>query len=145
MNRLCALVLGIAACADPPKRLVEPGQVTVVGDSTFTTGDHNTIVVTTRRTLDDASATGSVTLHDLDLDGAKRSVLLRIAAGRAWLAIAHQLADPQRAYDAAKRGVDELGSMLEVTHKRHIIDDTQMHVHIAEDNAAHGDYQAATE
>jgi hypothetical protein len=33
--------------------------------------------------------------------------------------------------------------MLEVTYKRHIVDDTQTHVHIAEDNVVRGDYQAA--
>lgn len=71
-------------------------------------------------------------------------IAARIAAGRAWLAVAHQLAaTPEAAYGAAKRGIDELGSTLDLPIKPIILDDTDNHVHIAEEQATRGDFADA--
>jgi hypothetical protein len=135
------LVLGLAGCPGPAQ-VVEPGQTVVVGDTTFRTGDRNTIDVTTRRSYEDVTGTGTVRLRDLDLDAAKRSIWLRVAGARAWLAIVRQL-QPERAYAAARRGIEELGSTFDLPRKPLILDDSGMHAHLAEDLAANSDFQGA--
>jgi hypothetical protein len=139
-----ALALAFGCSSAPPAPVVAPGQVIVDGDRTFRTGDRGAIAVTTHRDQDGAAADGVVVLHGMSLDDAKRSIFVRVAAGRAWLAIAHQLAaSPEAAYGAAKRGIDELGSTLDLPPKPIIIDDTDNHVHIAEDQAEHGHFADA--
>ena len=133
----------VVGCSQPAV-LVTPGQVVVAGDTTFRTHEHDTIDVTTRRLFEDVSGTGSVRLHGLDLDTAKRSIWVRIAGARAWLAIASQL-EPQRAYAACRRGLDELGSMFDLPRKPMIMDDTGNYIHIADDLASRSDFKPAAD
>ncbi len=85
-----------------------------------------------------------VVLRGMSLDEARRSIYVRVAAGRAWLEISRELsASPDAAYVAAKHGLDELGSTLDLPAKPIIIDDTDNHVHIAEDQAEHGHFADA--
>jgi hypothetical protein len=65
---------------------------------------------------------------------------------RAWLTIHKAHAnDPAAAYEAARRGIDELGTAYRAAHRggRHIIDDTGQKIRLAEMAAAQGDLPRA--
>lgn len=132
----------VTACSSPSSRVVVvPGQVVVDGGSTFRTKDHNAIEVTVVRSLEAATGTGIALLHDMDLDTARRSPLVRVAAARAWLEIADRLkTEPHQAYVAARRGVDELGQLYL---EKRVLDDTGNYLLGAEDAAQRGNEAGA--
>ena len=125
--------------------MVAPGQVVVDGDTTFRTREANAIEVSVVRRFDDRHATGVATLHGVTLQDARRSPLVRVAVGRAWLAIQGALAsEPAVAYDAARRGLDDVGTEYRGRRKdRNLIDDTGQAIRIAESMAQRGDLTGA--
>jgi len=140
-----AVLTCVACCADHPP-IVQPGQIVVDGDTRFQTREGNAIEVTTIRRLHGHEATGAATLHGLALDDARRSPLARVAAGRAWHAIASALAaQPAAAYDAARKGIAELGTAYRSAPRGHhnVIDDTGSTLRLAERAAAQGDVATA--
>ncbi len=123
-----------------------PGQVVVAGDTTFRTGEGNAIEVAVVRRFNDRDATGVATLRGLTLDEAQRSPLVHVAAARAWLSLQQALAaDPEAAYDAARRGIEELGTEYRYSPRdgRNVIDDTGHSIRLAEMAAERGDKAAA--
>lgn len=132
----CAGLLGCGLAA------VRPGQVVVDGDTTFTTREQHAIDVRVALAFRGHRGTGAATLRGFTLDEARRSPLVNIAVGRAWLAIVATLSDdPSAAYEAALDGIAELG-----THYRsagHVIDDTGNSLSLAEMAAARGDLATA--
>lgn len=140
------LVALLAACSSPARpAVVPPGQVAVVGDSVFRTGLGGAIAVTVTRSFEGQSASGAATLLAMDLETAKQSVLVRVAAARAWLAIADALAgDPPRRYAAVQRAVDELGTEYRKARPT-LIDDTGKHLQLARILADQGDPAGAAD
>jgi hypothetical protein len=125
--------------------VVAPGQVVVDGDSTFRTREGNAIDVSVVRHFGGRDATGVATLRGMTLEDAQRSPLVRVAAGRAWLAIQQALAtEPNTAYDAGQRGLEELGTDYRGKRNgKNVIDDTGQAVRIAESAAGRGDFPTA--
>ncbi|NVB82336.1 MAG: hypothetical protein HOV81_28410 [Kofleriaceae bacterium] len=121
--------------------MVTPGQVVVAGDTTFRTHENNAIEVSVVRRHGGKEATGIATLHDVALDAAQNSPLVGVAAGRAWLSLEHALtSEPAAAYEAARKGVDELGTAYRMKREgKHVIDDTGSTLKLAEMSAAQGD------
>jgi len=141
------IVAGLAACSHPPmKPDVPPGQVFVAGDATFTTRPANAIEVRVTRALGGHEAEGTATLHGIGVEEAKTSPLVAVAKGRAWLAVASALAgEPVIAFDAALRGLDELGTSYRGAKRdgKHVIDDTGTKVQLAKMSADKGDHASA--
>lgn len=142
MTRLATLVV-LASCAAPAKPAITPGQVISLEDGTLTTRDDQSIEITVHRVFAEHEANGSIVLKDLTVDEARRSPLVRVARGRAWLQIVHAIEVPEQGYVAAMRGLDDMGTeYLEV--KKPMLDDTGMHVKLAKIAAEeHGDYTTA--
>lgn len=104
------LCLAVVACS-PPARAPRAEQLVAVGDTTFHMRSDGSVDVTVTRASGDARGPGRVTLVHGDLDEARQSPHLRLAGARAWLGIAERLAGtPLLAYQAAHRGIDELGA-----------------------------------
>jgi hypothetical protein len=146
MIRLAFLLAVFASCSHPPSKTdVIPGQVIVAGDTTFTTREGNAIDVHVTRALGEQQGTGAATLHGMTLEEARTSVLVSVAKGRAWLAIATQLSEASATYDAAMRGLDELGlEYRNVKRKgKYITDDSGQTVLLAKMSADKGDYAKA--
>lgn len=145
MTRLIAIVLAAACavcCGGDRAPLNRPGQVVVIGDTSFRTRDERAIDVTVVRTFQGHQATGVATLHELTLDAAQRSSLVRVAAARAWLSFYGVLAsEPSAAYEAMQRGIDELGTEYRSTTRRgrQLIDDTGQIIRLAQIRAQRGD------
>lgn len=115
------LCLAIVACSQPA-RAPRADQIVMVDDKTFHVRAGGDVEVTVTRAFGDTRGSGSVTLVRADLDGARRSPHLRVAGARAWLDIAKTLTGrPQLAYQAAHRGIDELGTEYA---RRGLVDDT---------------------
>jgi hypothetical protein len=135
-----------ASCSHPPTNsVVTPGQVYVVGDITLTTREHNAVDVTVIRTFRDHHATGTATLRSMSVDDAMGSRLVNVAKGRAWLAIAGELTEAPAAYDAALRGLEELGTDYRSAKGKgkHIIDDSGQSLRLAKISADKGDHAVA--
>jgi hypothetical protein len=120
-----------------------PGQVVVMGDTVFRVRADGTIAVTVTRTFQGHVASGSAVLENMDIEVAKRSVLLRVAGTRAWLAIVQAVGnDPSRRYLSAAHAVDELGTEYRKAGPN-IIDDTDRFIQLARVFAERGDQTAA--
>jgi len=119
--------------------------VIVDGDTTFRTREGNAIDVSVARRFGGRDATGVATLRGMTLDEAQRSPLVHVATGRAWLAIQQALApEPNTAYDAGRRGIEELGTDYRGRRNgKNVIDDTGQTVRIAESAADRGDFATA--
>ena len=128
------------------KPVVAPGQVVVAGDTTFRTRENSAIDVSVKRTFQTHEATGTATLHGLTLDEAQHSGLVHVAAGRAWLAIADALADdPAAAYEAAQRGIADLGTDYRGAKGHHFMDDSGNMIVLAKMAAEQGDQAGAAQ
>jgi len=128
------------------KPVVAPGQVVVAGDTTFRTHENGAIEVSVKRSLQTHDATGTATIHGLGLDEAQHSGLVHVAAGRAWLAIAAALADdPAAAYEAAQRGIADLGTDYRGAKGHHIMDDSGNTIVLAKMAAEKGDHAGAAQ
>lgn len=147
MMRLAFVLAALlASCSHPPgKKNVIPGQVIVVDDTTFTTREGNAIDASVIRRFGERQATGAATLHGMTLEEARTSVLVSVAKGRAWLAIATQLSEASATYDAAMRGLDELGLEYRNVKRRgkYVTDDSGQTVLLAKISADKGDYARA--
>ena len=139
------LMVGLAACSHPPMKQIAPGQVIVAGDATLTTREGNAIEVSVTRALGDHHAEGRATLHGITVEDAKTSRFVAVAKGRAWFAIATALAsEPPLAYDAALRGIDELGTDYRAKRDgKLVIDDTGQTLMMAKMAAGKGDHAGA--
>jgi hypothetical protein len=146
MKRL-VLAFALAACSGTSKPVVTPGQVVVACDTTFRTHENNAIEVSVVRKHGGKEATGVATLHDMALDAAQKSPLVGVAAGRAWLSLENALAsEPAAAYEAARKGIDELGTAYRTKRDgKHVTDDTGSTLKLAEMSAAQGDLARAAE
>ncbi len=121
-----------------------PGQVAIVGDSTFRTRDAGSIDVNVKRRFAAHEASGSAVLHNMTLDVAQTSPLVGVAATRAWLSIENVVVEPTEAYEVAQRAIDELGTAYrDVKGPKHVIDDTGNSIVFAKTLAAKGDYATA--
>ena len=139
------LAVLLAACPGPVKPSVTPGQVAVVGDASFRARNDGGISVTVTHTFEGHTASGTAVLEGMDLETAKRSVLVRVAGARAWLAITEALgSDPARRYLAAQRAVDELGTEYRKARPT-LIDDTGKHLQLALVLVEQGDQAAAAD
>lgn len=139
------LAVLLVACSGPVRPAVTPGQVAVVGDATFRARDDGRISVTVTRRFEAHTASGTAVLEGMDLETATRSVLVRVAAARAWLAITEALgSEPARRYLAAQRAVDELGTEYRRAHPS-LIDDTGKHLQMAHVLLQQGDQAAAAD
>jgi len=133
---VATVLLAVTACSAPPHVVVVPGQVVVDGNTTFRTKDQNRIEVTVLRAFESASGTGVATFHDMDLETARRSPLVRVAVGRAWLDLTSHLgAEAHQAVLACHRALDELGQLYLT---KRVFDDSEQYLQIAEDAVAHG-------
>jgi len=136
------------ACSGTTTPVVTPGQVVIVGDTTFRTREGGVIDVSVHRTFREHDATGTAALHGMALEAAQRSALVGVATARAWLSIVAALAatDAPATYEAAQRGIDELGTMYRGANgSRHIIDDTGHAILLARMAADRGDHVGAGE
>lgn len=144
-----ALAAACAVCCGGTNApLNQPGKIVVVGDTTFRTREDDAIDVSVARTFQGHRATGVATIQEMTLDAAQRSSLVRVAAARAWLSIHGALAsEPPAAYEAARRGIDELGTEYRnVTRRgRSLIDDTGQIILLAEMLAERGDMAGAAD
>jgi len=139
------LAVSLAACSSPARSGLTPGQVVVVGDTEFRVRMDGRIAVTVTLTFQGHAASGTALLEHMDMEAAKRSVLLRVAGARAWLAIVQAVgSDPSRRYLAAQHAVDELGTEYRKAGPN-IIDDTDKHLQIAHFYAERGDQAAAAD
>ncbi len=133
MNRGCevALVFLLVAtgCHQRPvpwSPVAASEQVLAVGDVVYRVEPDNSIVVHVAVTLEGVSAPGSARLLRVSLEAAQRSPHLKLARGRAWYALAHKLrAQPPLAFEAARRGFEEIGLVIEVGVNEHT--DWRMH------------------
>ena len=146
--RVIVLVLAAMGCSSPamaPK--TAPGQVVISGDATFRTREGDAIDVSVKRTFYEHEAIGTATLHGMTLEAAEHSRLVGVATARAWLSIRTALAaDPRAAYEAARRGIDELGTEYRgAKGTRHIIDDTGNGILLAKMAMQKGDDVGAAE
>ena len=126
--------------------MVAPGQEVVDGDTVFRTREANAIDVSVVRRFGGRDATGAATLHGMSLDDARRSPLVRVAVGRAWLALHGALAsEPNVAYDCAGRALDEVGTDYPKRRDgRNLVDDTGHAIRIARSMAERGDVAGAS-
>lgn len=139
------LAVSLAACSAPAKPGFSAGQVIVIGDTVFRGRADGRILVTVARTFQGHGATGNVLLRIMDMEAAKRSVLIRVAGTRAWLAIIQAVGpDPSRRYLAAQHAVDELGTEYRKA-APNIIDDTTKYLQIARLFAERGDLASASD
>ena len=128
------------------KPAVAPGQVVVAGDTTLRTREHNAIEVTVKRSFRTHDATGTAILHGLTLDEAQHAALVGVAAARAWLTIEAALAsDPTAAYEAAQRGIADLGTDYRSAKGHHIMDDSGNTIVNAKVSAEKGDLAGAAQ
>ena len=144
--QLAITLILIAACSGPTMAPVErPGQVVVSGDTTFRTREGGAIDVSVKRAFRDHDATGTATLRGMTMAAAQRSALVGVAAARAWISIVEALGpEPAAAYEAARNGVDELGTEYRGGGgSRHIIDDTGHAILHASVAAEAGDHASA--
>lgn len=139
------LAVSLAACSAPARSGLTPGQVVTIGDTVLRGRADGRIVVTVTRTLQGREASGSAMLENMDMEAAKRTVLLRVAGTRAWLAIVQAVGtDPSLRYLAAQHAVDELGTEYRKAGPN-IIDDTDKYLSIAHVFAERGDQSAAAD
>lgn len=139
------LAVSLAACSAPVRSGQTPGQTVVLGDTELRVRMDGRIVVTVTRTFQGHAASGTALLQNMDMEAAKRSVLLRVAGTRAWLAIVQAVgSDPSRRYLAAQHALDELGTEYRKAGPN-IIDDTDKYVQIAHFFAERGDQAAAAD
>lgn len=140
-----AIAVALTACSAPARSGPIPGQTVVIGDTEFRVRADGKIAVTVTRTFQGHAASGTAVLANIDLEAAKRSVLVRIAGTRAWLAILQAVGnDPSRRYLAAAHAVDELGTEYRKAGPN-IIDDTDKHQQIAHILAERGDQAGAAD
>ena len=139
------LAVSLAACSAPTRSGLTPGQVVTIGDTELRVRADGRILVTVTRTLQGREASGSAMLQNMDIEAAKRTVLLRVAGTRAWLAIVQAVGtDPSLRYLAAQHAVDELGTEYRKAGPN-IIDDTDKYLQIAHVFAERGDQTAAAD
>ncbi len=80
------------------------------------------------------------------LPKAGRSALIGVPSARAWLAIGASLVEPAAAYEAARRGIEELGAEYRgIPGPRHIMDDTGHSILLAKMAVEQGDHADAAE
>jgi hypothetical protein len=140
-----AVAVALTACSAPSHSGAIPGQSVVVGDTEFRVRADGKIAVTVTHTFQGHAASGTTVLSNIDLEAAKRSVLVRIAGTRAWLAILQAVGnDPSRRYLAAAHAVDELGTEYRKAGPN-IIDDTAKYQQIAHVLAERGDQAGAAD
>jgi hypothetical protein len=140
-----AIAVALTACSAPARSGATPGQTVVIGDTEFRVRADGKIAVTVTRTFQGHAASGTAVLTNMDLEAAKRSVLVRIAGTRAWLAILQAVgSDPSRRYLAAAHAVEELGTEYRKA-APNIIDDTAKHQQIARVLAERGDQAGAAD
>jgi hypothetical protein len=139
------IAVALTACSAPARSGATPGQTVVVGDTEFRVRPDGKIAVTVTRTFQGHAASGTAVLMNMDLEAAKRSVLVRIAGTRAWLAILQAVGnDPSRRVLAAAHAIDELGTEYRKAGPN-IIDDTAKHQQIAHVLAERGDQAGAAD
>jgi hypothetical protein len=147
MSRRGSFVIALlmASCHPSPLIVRAPhgGRFDVTAAS-FQALDNQRVAVSVTRAMGQQSKTGVVILRRTPMSEAEHSVLVRIAAARAWLMLCHSDIDPVQAWVAAQRGVAELGVEYLFT-KRRIHDDTSNDVHIAELFESRGDLAGATQ
>ena len=144
MRLAFVLVLTLTSCSHPPTNDVTPGQVIVLHDTTLTTRT-GAIDVNVIRRFGEHEGTGAATLHRMTVEEARTSVLVSVAKGRAWLAIATQLPEASDTYDAAMHGIDELGLEYRNVKRngKYVIDDSGQALLLAKTRADKGDYTRA--
>jgi hypothetical protein len=145
--RVLLLVIAVAACPGPRKVTVDPGQVITLGDTVLRTRDGDVIDVAATRDAAGHEKIGTAQLVGVALEEAKTSPLLGVAAARAWLAVVAEVAatDPEAAYRAGLRGIEELGTGYRSRGSRHVMDDTGNDLRFAKSDADAGDFGAAAE
>lgn len=137
---LVVCLLGCSGAA-PVKPNVGLPRIAVVGDATFRTRADGGVDVTVVRTFETSTGSGVATLRSMDLATAEHSQLVRVATGRAWIAVVASLAEGRR-YDAIKQAIEEVGAEYRKA-RPNLIDDTSKHLDMAQVLSDRGDLAGA--